>query len=70
MIKIINAIEGNVTSINLEYKDITLNELMSELKINKIYIGAVLVNGTPKKLTESFEDNSEIYVLPALEGGC
>ncbi|MGD9568992.1 MAG: hypothetical protein AB7V48_11840 [Sedimentibacter sp.] len=69
MIKITNATEDIKVTINLEYKDITLNELIAELKVDNINIGAILVNGVPKKLTERFEDNSEIYLLPILGGG-
>jgi len=47
-----------------------LNELILELEINKESIGAVLVNGAPKKLTEKIIDDSEIYLLPVLSGGC
>jgi hypothetical protein len=54
----------------LEYKDITLNELICELNVDKLCIGAVLVNGAPKKLADKFLDNSEIYLLPVLSGGC
>jgi len=71
MINIIIAVEENqVNKINLENKDITLSEIADELKIDKTHIGAVLVNGIPKKLTEKSEDNTEIYFLPILSGGC
>ena len=69
MIKITNATEDIKVTINLEYMDITLNELITELKVDKISIGAVLVNGVPQKLTDRFLDNSEIYLLPVLSGG-
>jgi len=70
MIKIINATDEKKVAINLEYKDITLNELICELHVDKLCIGAVLVNGAPKKLADKFSDNSEIYLLPVLSGGC
>lgn len=70
MVKIINAIEDKTITLNVEYKDITLEELFSELKLNKMHIGAVLVNSIPKRLSDKFSDNSEIYILPLLGGGC
>lgn len=69
MVKIINAVEDKKTVIDLEYKDITLLELISELEIDKLSIGAILVNGAPKKLSDRFSDDSEIYILPVLSGG-
>ena len=70
MIKVINGLNGNKTTINIEFKNITLSELICELNIEKTYIGTVLVNGVPKRLTEKLQDGSEIYILPILEGGC
>lgn len=70
MIKIIIAVEENqVNKLNFEYKNITLSDVADELNLDKLKIGAVLVNGIPKKTTEKLEDNSEIYFLPILSGG-
>lgn len=70
MIKIIIAVEENqVNKLNFEYKNITLSDVAEELNLDKLKIGAVLVNGIPKKATEKLEDNSEIYFLPILSGG-
>ena len=69
MVKIINGVEDKKTVIDLEYKDITLLELIRELEIDKLSIGAILVNGVPKKLTDRFLNDSEIYILPVLSGG-
>lgn len=69
MVKIINAVENKKVEINFEYKDITLHELILELGIDMLSIGSVLVNGVPKKLSDSLSDNSEIYLLPVLNGG-
>lgn len=70
MIKIIIAVEENqVHKLNFEYKNITLSDAADELNLDKQKIGAVLVNGIPKKITEKLEDNSEIYFLPILSGG-
>lgn len=70
MIKIIIAVEENqVRKLNFEYKNITLSDAADELNLDKQKIGAVLVNGIPKKPTEKLEDNSEIYFLPILSGG-
>ncbi len=61
--------DNEVKFLTLEYMDITLEELLTELKIDKQHIGSVLVNGVPKKFFDKFEDNSEIYFLPILTGG-
>lgn len=68
MVKIINAVEDIVT-FNIEYKDITLEEMFIELEISKMNVGAVLINGIPKKLSEKIIDNSTIHILPVLSGG-
>ncbi|MDD2396735.1 MAG: hypothetical protein PHG56_07980 [Tissierellia bacterium] len=70
MIKIKLSIDdSHVKNIALEYKDITIGEIITELKIDKQHIGAVLVNGIPKKLSDKVEDDSEIFFLPILSGG-
>lgn len=69
MVKVINAAQDKKVVIDVEYRNITLHELILELKIDKSGIGAVLVNGIPKKFTDKFEDNSEVYLLPVLSGG-
>ena len=61
--------DNEVKFLTLEYMDITLEELLTELKIDKQHIGAVLVNGIPKKLSDKVEDDSEIFFLPILSGG-
>lgn len=61
--------DNEVKSISMEHTDITIQELLTEIKIDKHHIGSVLVNGVPKKFSEKFEDNSEIYFLPILSGG-
>jgi molybdopterin converting factor small subunit len=50
-------------------KDITLEDLIADLKINKTHIGGILLEGKPKRLDEKIKDNSEIYILPLLGGG-
>ena len=70
MIKVKIPINDNEANVNtIKYKDITLEELVAELKIDKQHIGSVLVNGIPKKFNDKFEDNSEVYFLPILYGG-
>jgi sulfur carrier protein ThiS len=54
---------------SIEYKEMTLEELLEELSIEKIHVGGILVNGTPKKLNEKVEKNCKIYILPLLGGG-
>lgn len=53
----------------IEYKNITLEELLNELIIDKNHVGAILINGIPKKFTQKIEDNCEIYILPIIGGG-
>lgn len=69
MISIKLSIDEDVKYIELEYKDITIDEIITELKIDKDHIGAVLVNGIPKKFSDKVEDNSEMFFLPILSGG-
>lgn len=61
--------DNEVKLVTIEYMDITIEELLRELKIDKQHIGSVLVNGVPKKFSDKYEDNSEIYFLPILSGG-
>lgn len=61
--------DNEVKKILVEYKDMTIDQIITQLKIDKQHIGAVLVNGIPKKFSDKVEDNSEIYFLPILSGG-
>lgn len=61
--------DNEVKNMVLEYQGKTVDEIILELKIDKQHIGAVLVNGIPKKFSFKAEDNSEIYFLPILSGG-
>ena len=54
---------------HMDYKDITLCELLKELRIDTNQVGAILINGIPKKLFKKIEDNSEVYILPIIGGG-
>lgn len=70
MISIKIPINDNETKlITREYADITIDELIIQEKIDRGHLGAVLVNGVPKKFSDKFTDNSEIYFLPILSGG-
>ena len=70
MISVKIPINDNDTKlITVQHMDITMEQLIEELKIDKQHIGSVLVNGIPKNFTEKLEDNSEIYFLPILYGG-
>lgn len=69
MVRVINAAGGLKVVTYVEFRDITLHELILELKINDSEIGAVLVNGVPKRLNDKFEENSEVHLLPVLNGG-
>lgn len=69
MIKVIIAVDENQRTVQVDFKDMTILELAEELGIHKNTIGAVLVDGVPKKLHEKTNDNTEIYVLPVLSGG-
>lgn len=69
MVKVINATHGKKACLNLEYKNITVEELLLELNVDRIQVGAVLINGIPKKMNDKITDESEIYLLPVMEGG-
>ncbi|WP_019227754.1 hypothetical protein [Sedimentibacter sp. B4] len=69
MINVIIAVDENQKTVQANFKDMTILELADELGIHKNTIGAVLVDGVPKKLHEKIRDNTEIYVLPILSGG-
>ena len=70
MIKVKVAIENYDKSDHyIEYKNITIRELLIQLNIELSYIGAVLVDGVPKRYDDKLKDNTEIYILPALQGG-
>ncbi len=70
MISVKIPINDNDTKlITVQHMDITMEQLIEELKIDKQHIGSVLVNGIPKNFNEKFDDNSEIYFLPILYGG-
>lgn len=69
MIKVIIAVDENQKTVQTNFKDMTILELADELGIHKNTIGAVLVDGVPKKFHEKIRDNTEIYVLPILSGG-
>lgn len=69
MVKIINATNGKKAYLNVEYKDITVEELLIELNIDRIQVGAVLINNIPKRMYDKITEDSEIYLLPVMEGG-
>ena len=69
MVKVINATYGKKACLNVEYKNITVEELLLELNVDRIQVGAVLINGIPKKMNDKITDESEIYLLPVMEGG-
>lgn len=70
MIKIkLSISDKDVKNITLKYKDITIEEIINELNIDKRQIGAVLVNGIPKNFSDKVEDESEVFFLPILSGG-
>lgn len=69
MINVIIAVDENQKTVQVNFKDMTILELADELGIHKNTIGAILVDGVPKKLHENIRDNTEIYVLPILSGG-
>lgn len=69
MVKVINGAQDKKDSIYVEHEDITIKELILQLHIEDASIGAVLVDGSPRKLSDKFDDNSEIYLLPVLCGG-
>lgn len=69
MVKVINATKGKRIYLNVEYKEITVEELLLGLNIDKVQVGAVLINNIPKRMNDKITDDSEIYLLPVMEGG-
>lgn len=70
MVKVKIAIENyDKSEYYIEYKKITIRELLTDLNIEISDIGAVLVDGVPKKYDDILIDNTKIYILPALQGG-
>lgn len=69
MVRVINATHGKKVYLNVEYKDIKVEELLIELNIDRIQVGAVLINSIPKRMNDKITDESEIYLLPVMEGG-
>ena len=53
----------------LNGREMTLGDLIVQLKINKVHTGGILINGVPKRLDEKVKDGSHIYILPLLGGG-
>lgn len=69
MIKVIIAVDEKQKTVEVCFCDITILELAMALGIDNHSIGAVLVDGVPKRLHEKIKDNTEIYFLPILSGG-
>lgn len=69
MVRIKIGVNNKIEDMEVEFKDITLIDLAKELDIDDKLIGAVLVDGTPKKLQDKVRNNSLIYYLPVLIGG-
>nr|WP_300091363.1 hypothetical protein [Sedimentibacter sp.] len=69
MIRVIVAVDEKQRAFEVNFSDMTILELAEELEIHKDSIGAVLVDGVPKKLHAKISDNTEIYFLPVLSGG-
>jgi sulfur carrier protein ThiS len=59
----------NQKTFTMDFSPVTLKALLKLLEIEEHHVGAILVNGRPRKLSETFEDHVEIQILPVLSGG-
>ncbi|MDK9710718.1 MoaD/ThiS family protein [Acidaminobacter sp.] len=56
-------------TLTLEWKPMTILQWLGQLGIEEKQVGAVLVNGKPKKMSHTLEDGDEVQILPVLSGG-
>jgi len=72
VIKIAGSIKKDVdvpVTLTLEWKPLTVLECLAQLGLDEKQVGAVLVNGKPKKMSHTLEDGDEVQILPVLSGG-
>lgn len=71
-VKIAGGIKKEVSvaeTLTLEWEPLTVLQCLEQLGIDEKQVGAVLVNGKPKKMTYTLEDGDEVQILPILSGG-
>ena len=71
-VKIAGGIRKGVTfseTMTLEWEPLTVLQCLLRLGLDEKQVGAVLVNGRPKKMSHSLKDGDEVQVLPVLSGG-
>lgn len=72
VVKVAGSIKKEVSvaeTLTLEWKPLTILQWLWQLGIDENQVGAVLVNGKPKKMSHILEDGDEIQILPVLSGG-
>lgn len=72
VVKIAGGIKKNVTlseAVTLEWEPMTVRQLLSRIEVDEKQVGAVLVNGQPKKMNYALSTGDEVQVLPVLSGG-
>lgn len=72
VIKIAGGIKKEVSvaeTLTLEWEPLTITQWLGQLGIDEKQVGAVLVNGKPKKMSHILEDGDEVQILPVLSGG-
>ena len=55
--------------VSLPFQGQNIEMIIDCLNIDRTDIGLILDNGKPVRLSDRVEDASEIYILPAIEGG-
>lgn len=55
--------------LTLKWEPLTILQWLGQLGIDEKQVGAVLVNGKPKKMPHILEDGDEVQILPVLSGG-
>ena len=55
--------------LTLKWEPLTIREWLGQLGIDEKQVGAVLVNGKPKKMSHTLKDGDEVQILPVLSGG-
>lgn len=72
VVKVSGGIKNKVSAsevLTLEWEPLTVLECLEQLGIDEKQVGAVLVNGKPKKMTYTLEAGDEVQLLPVLSGG-
>lgn len=56
-------------TLHLHWRSMTVGELLQVLELAETQVGAVLVNGHPRKMNFKLKEGDVIQLLPVLGGG-